>query len=451
MKKVVTNSLRTRLLVTLLLWVVIATGATLLVANAIFRQHVEDSYHEELEVHVRELAVLTLVNEKGELELDRPLSDPRYNLPLSGFYWQVTMEGRRPLRSGSMTRGELDEHIAHSPEVLHVLEKGPTGPAITYGLIGSGPDGEEIHYVIATDQRHLDSLIQSFTRDLTIALVLLALVLLLVGYAFLGIGLRPLQRLRGAIGLLRSGERKSIEGDFPVEIAPLVSDLNVYAQQNEAMIAKSRTSAGNLAHSLRTPLAVITDEAERLASESATRESAHLLLEQARTMEQQIEYQLARARASSGMARGEHRVIVPDVAQPILKAMQRLHPEKEFHLQIEGFDKMILPIDRIDYAELLAILLDNAGKWAKSKVTLIFKADTADSLTASIHDDGPGMTDDQIERATEPGIRFDASKPGSGLGLAIAKEIADSLGLALSFKSLSSGFVGKLRYAPRSE
>ena len=262
MKKVVTNSLRTRLLVTLLLWVVIATGATLLVANAIFRQHVEDSYHEELEVHVRELAVLTLVNEKGELELDRPLSDPRYNLPLSGFYWQVTMEGRRPLRSGSMTRGELDEHIAHSPEVLHVLEKGPTGPAITYGLIGSGPDGEEIHYVIATDQRHLDSLIQSFTRDLTIALVLLALVLLLVGYAFLGIGLRPLQRLRGAIGLLRSGERKSIEGDFPVEIAPLVSDLNVYAQQNEAMIAKSRTSAGNLAHSLRTPLAVITDEAE---------------------------------------------------------------------------------------------------------------------------------------------------------------------------------------------
>ena len=176
-----------------------------------------------------------------------------------------------------------------------------------------------------------------------------------------------------------------------------------------------------------------------------------MLLEQARTMEQQIEYQLARARASSGMARGEHRVIVPDVAQPILKAMQRLHPEKEFHLQIEGFDKMILPIDRIDYAELLAILLDNAGKWAKSKVTLIFKADTADSLTASIHDDGPGMTDDQIERATEPGIRFDASKPGSGLGLAIAKEIADSLGLALSFKSLSSGFVGKLRYAPRSE
>lgn len=444
-----TNSLRTRLIVTLLLWVVIATGATLLVANAIFRQHVEDTYHEELEVHVKELAALTRVNDRGELELDRPLSDPRYNVPLSGFYWQVTMDGRPPLRSGSMTRGALDEHIAHSPEVLHVLEEGPTGPAITYGLIGSGPDGQEIHYVIATDQRHLDRLIQSFTRDLTIGLTLLAVLLLLVGYALLGIGLRPLQRLRLAIARLRSGEQRSIEGDYPIEIAPLVSDLNAYARHNEAMLAKSRASAGNLAHSLRTPLAVITDEAERLATRPETEDSAALLLEQAQTMERQIEYQLARARASSGMARGEHRVSVPEVAEPILKAMRRLHPDKEFQLRVEGFDSMILPIDRIDYAELLAILLDNAGKWAKSKVTLVFKADSADGLTASIQDDGPGMTDEQIKRAVEPGIRFDKAKPGSGLGLAIAKEIAENIGLSLSFKTLLPGFVVNLRHSNR--
>lgn len=166
-------------------------------------------------------------------------------------------------------------------------------------------------------------------------------------------------------------------------------------------------------------------------------------------MEQQIEYQLARARASTGMARGEHRVSVPEVAEPILKAMRRLHPDKEFHLQVEGFDSLILPIDRIDYAELLAILLDKAGKWAESKVTLVFKADSADGLTASIQDDRPRMTDKQIERATEPGIRFDDAKPGSGLGLAIAKEIAENIGLSLSLKSLLSGFVVNVRHSHR--
>lgn len=449
MKRLLGNALRTRLLVTLLVWVVLATGATLGVADAIFRYHVENSFHEELEVHLRELASLVRIAPDGRLELDRPLSDPRYNIPLSGFYWQVTVDGRAPLRSGSMTRGTLDESAAHSPQVIHVLERGPTGPAITYGMVGKGPNGEEIHYVIATDQSQLDRLIDSFGRDLAIALALLALALLGVGLLLLNLGLRPLDRLREEVVRLRAGERRAIEGEYPAEIKPLVAELNEYARQNERMIERSRKTAANLAHSLRTPLAVITDEAERLAESGGARASGARLLEQIDAMQHQIDFQLARARASIQPAAAERRAIVPDVADPVLRAMRRLHPRIRFDLDASAVKRRALAVDRVDFSELLAILLDNAGKWASSRVRLVLRGDETGEVMVQIIDDGPGMDDEQIARAFEPGVRFDRDKPGAGLGLAIAREIASGAGLDLSLQRVKGGFLAQITFPAR--
>ena len=142
----------------------------------------------------------------------------------SGFYWQITTPGKRTLRSQSLTRGILDEQVAHSPEITHELENGPTGPAITYGFAKNGPNGEEIHFVIATDQSELDRLIDSFTRELTIWLAVLVMLLLATGMAIINFGLRPLDQLAAAIGRLRNGKSDSLEGNYPSEISPLVSD-----------------------------------------------------------------------------------------------------------------------------------------------------------------------------------------------------------------------------------
>jgi hypothetical protein len=145
--------------------------------------HVEAQYHEELEVHVKELAGLTVVDENGSPRLTRPLSDPRYAVPLSGFYWQVTRPGFGTLKSPSMTRGALDYDIAHSPDILHHVANGPTGKTIVYGLIRPTTSGAPTHFVIATDERHLDRIIAAFTQELTVWLALLALALLASGFA----------------------------------------------------------------------------------------------------------------------------------------------------------------------------------------------------------------------------------------------------------------------------
>ena len=438
--------MRIRFLLAVTLWVLAGVGAIWFSAVKIFRAHVEASYHEELEVHVRELGHLASYNKDGSITLTRPLSDPRYEEPLSGFYWQITSVGHPPLRSGSMTQGSLDEKIAHSQKILHTLKNGPTGPAITYGFTRLAPDGNEIHFVIATDQSELERLIRRFTRDLTLWLVALGSLLLATSIAIVNFGLHPLTRLSRAIGRLRRNEVQQLEGDYPLEIAPLASDLNAYIERNNGMVAKARVQAGNLAHSLRTPLAVIIDEAERMAATPGKESSAEVLLDQARTIELQIAYQLARARSFSGQPYTARRVVIPDVALPILRAMERLHPDKSFRLYADNCEAAELPIDAVDFAELLSILLDNAGKWATEKVSLTFSRTDSGQVSAQIVDDGPGIPEPMLEDAFKIGTRFDNTMPGSGLGLAIAKDLAENLGLDLELKNLDRGFQARVQF-----
>lgn len=445
MRLPVPGSLRLRFLLAVSLWVLLGIAAIWFSAVGIFSKHVELSYHEELEVHVRELGGLTEIASDGAIVLTRPLSDPRYAEPLSGFYWQVTADGRAPLRSQSMTRGSLDESIAHSPEILHRLDNGPTGPAITYGYTRKGPAGEEIHLVIATDQSELDRLIGSFTRDLTAWLAALAVLLLTTGFAIISFGLKPLDRLSLAFARLRHGEAKELEGQYPTEIAPLAADLNAYLHQNEAMVARSRVQAGNLAHSLRTPLAIITDEAERLATRDESRGAGLVLLDQASAMEQQIEYQLARARSGAGRKPSGRGVELPAVALPILRAMERLHPDKTFTLNNAAGKDISLPLDPVDYAEVLSILLDNAGKWARREVTLTFAYGPVGISTVTIADDGPGIPEGLIDRAFEVGARFDPDAAGSGLGLAIARDLCEAMDIELTLENGTNGLVATLR------
>lgn len=239
-----------------------------------------------------------------------------------------------------------------------------------------------------------------------------------------------------------------LEGRYPVEIAPLAADLNAYIRQNSDMIARARVQAGNLAHSLRTPLAIITDEAERLAERPDSAAAGQVLLDQAGAMEQQIEYQLARARSSAGQPASGRTTRLPDVALPILKAMERLHPGKHFRLAVGGCSGTALPVDPVDYAELLSILLDNAGKWASAEVVLAFTCAADGAITATISDDGPGIPAPELARVFDLGVRLDPAVPGSGLGLAIARDLAATLGLRLDLTNRAQGLMAEVRFTP---
>ncbi len=441
----ISGSLRLRFLIAVLVWVALGVGGIWFTSNRVFERHIEDMYHEELEVHVRELARLTELDEEGRPFLTRPLSDPRYEVPLSGFYWQVTVPRQPALLSQSMTRGTLDEQIAHSPDVAHTVEGGPTGPAITYGLLEYGPNGEPIHIVIATDERELLEDIAAFTNELMVWLAALAALLLATGIAVISFGLQPLRRLGRAITRLRSGEAEELQGRYPSEIAPLVTDLNEYVRQNTAIVRRARVQAGNLAHSLRTPLAILTDEAEQLAQDKNCAGASKVLLEQAEAMQQQIDYQLARARSAAGASVPGSRAMLPELAVPILNAMRRLHPDKDFTLEQEE-GPLVLGVDPVNLSELISILLDNAGKWARENVRMAVRSHSDGAVTILVEDDGPGMSTDQIASACDVGTRFDTEKSGSGLGLAMARDICEDLGADLTLGMGKAGLRVELRF-----
>ena len=425
------NSLRLRFMIAVLLWVALGITAILWSSVRLFTQHLEQNYHEELEVHVKELAQLAQFDVHGKVTLNRPLSDPRYAMPLSGFYWQIRVNANPPLKSASMTKGTLDDQIAHAPEILHKITDGPTGPTIAYGFTRELPGIGLVHYTIATDQRHLDRVIGGFTRELSLWLAILGLLLLASGVAVVAFGLKPLDRLGQGVARLRRGEIAALDGNYPNEIAPLVGDLNAYVDDNARHIERARVQAGNLAHSLRTPLAVIMDEAEQLQGAPATRSSGETLLTQSAAIGAQVDFHLARARliAQVGTASGQG-AMLPDVFEPILRAMRRLYPDQHFTLSSFPKEPMRLPVDPVQLSELLSNLIDNAAKWAEREVDITV-SQTAAHLMITIKDDGPGMTAAQVEQSFAIGTRFSTDKPGAGLGLAIAKELASAMDMTL--------------------
>jgi signal transduction histidine kinase len=432
------TSLRTRFLVAILLWVALGIGTIWFSSVRLFSSHVEEQYHEELEVHLKELAGLTLLDSAGKPYLARPLSDPRYAVPLSGFYWQISRPEFGTLKSPSMTQGMLDFDIAHSTDILHRVEDGPTGHAIVYGFVRAAPAGPPLHFVIATDERHLQRIIASFTRELTVWLGLLALSLLASGFAIITFGLRPFRTLAHGIRGLHAGQSDALAGRFPDEIQQVVTDLNAYAGRNAAIIQRARVQAGNLAHSLRTPLAVITDEAERMQDQNTPSPRALVFLDQAEQMQSHIDYHLARARSGGSRQAIGTRSRLRDIVPPLLSAMQRIHPDIAFTTLADLQSAPIIGCDPEDLSEILSNLLDNAGKWASGSVVLGWQATSSGSVI-EIADDGPGIAEPWLARAFEIGVSFGGKPEGAGLGLAISRDIARDYGGDLILRNRPEG------------
>ncbi len=432
------GSLRLRFIVAILVWIVAGLVVIGFSTSALFRRHVEYQFHDELTVHLVELADLTRLDAAGRPVLDRPLSDPRYGMPNSGYYWQVERDGFPPLQSGSVKRGALDTTLAHQPDIVHRLAPGPTGPTMTYGFARSATDGgSELHFLIATDEQILNDVIGAFDAELRRWLGLMALGLLGTGALVILYTLKPLDRLGQAIAAVRNGSARRMEEGWPAEITPLVADLNGLLDTNDAMVARARVEAGNLAHSLRTSLAILTDEAETLAR-GETGDSAATLLEQCRRIGRQLDWHLARARAS---VRQGARTPIPDAIAPIAAAMQRLHAGRTIQFAIDGSAPVALAIEPEDFAEILSNLVDNAGKWAGSRVGIDWRI-SGPHVLLSVTDDGPGIPEPMRAAVFQVGSRLDEQAPGSGLGLAIARDLARRYGGDVSLEGRSDGASG---------
>ena len=274
----------------------------------------------------------------------------------------------------------------------------------------------------------------------------MGLALLAATFLQVKVALRPLSMIEKGLSNIRNGDAVRLDGEYPAEIEPLQVELNALIESNEDIIERARTQVGNLAHALKTPLAVLTNEADQKDTPLAAKVS-----EQAALMGNQISHYLDRARmAARANTIGRVTPVLP-VVEGLQRALERIHLDKGVRIAVECDEKLTFRGEKQDLEELLGNLLDNASKWSEGDVQLqatLVDADRAHPgqwLKVTIEDDGPGVPEAQRAAMMKRGQRLDESKPGSGLGMSIVHDLVTSYrGELLLSQSVMGGLKAEL-------
>ena len=270
-------------------------------------------------------------------------------------------------------------------------------------------------------------------------LIAVAVGLLGVGLVLLRRGLSPFDQLRSRLAALRDGRERRIEGAYPAEVQPLVDDLNALLAHRDELVQRATAKAGDLAHGLKTPLAVLSQEAER-AQAQGHGEWAAAVSQQVQRMRRQVDYHLAHAAAAGGTAPGV-RCSVSVCVDGLTRTLQCLYAGRGLRIEAHVSSDHLVRGSREDLDEMLGNLLDNACKWARSRVSV--ESSRSDAIVVTVDDDGPGLSPTMREEVLKRGVRADESAPGYGLGLAIVRDLAELHGGSVSLDDSPS--LGGLR------
>lgn len=431
------GSLKRRLVAAACVWVVALTVAGGIALSAAFRSSVTRAFDESLADELRNLIAGVETATDGTWWLSRPPDDARYRSIFSGRYWQITNSTDREERSRSLWDSALPE-LPELPErrvgrIAAAFIDGPAKQPLRMAAQAvSLPHLEQpLDFRVAFSRSALDAEIARFDRLAFVALSLLAAGLVVAVWLQVGYGLRPLRRIANELHDVRTGSKDRLSDDHPSEIRPLVRELESVLSHNRRLIERARSSSADLAHALKTPLSVMA--AELHAPGKDWREVMARELDRTHGL---VNRHLSRT-AIAGAGRGRMTLLAPVIAD-ILQAMRRIHAERTIMFESAISDDVAFAGEREDLEEMLGNLIDNAGKWARSRVHVRARAEGG-VLSVEIADDGPGLPSAQRGDAVQRGRRFDEMTPGNGLGLAIVGDIAESYDGRLELETSSMG------------
>jgi signal transduction histidine kinase len=448
------NSLALRLFVSATAVTVLILLITGVVLSSLYRDGVERSFDRRLGVFLRTLVADVATPEEGD-KISQSLGEPLFELPLSGWYWQVTKLSA-PKPEVRASRSLYKTQLPHL-EDLNV----PIGPDGTRRRYVPGPEDQRLRLIertvdledeggrylvaVAGDALEIEDETQGFDRAIALTFGALAIVLLITTMFQVRFGLAPLKRISEGLAAIRSGKAERLQGSFPVEIAPLARETNALIDANREIVERARTHVGNLAHALKTPLSVILNEAAARSDDPL----AAKVREQADVMRDQVQRHLERARiAARATVVGTVTEVAP-VVTSLARSMEKIHRDRGIAIDIEAPRDTRFRGERQDLEEMVGNLVDNACKWAQSRVAVEVlpernTAKASAALRVVVDDDGPGLTAAQREQIAtiRRGQRLDETKPGSGLGLSIVVDLAALYGGALT---LGTAPIGGLR------
>jgi signal transduction histidine kinase len=447
------NSLATRLFLSASAWLVVILVITGFVLSSVYRDATERAFDRRLNLYLRTLIAEVATPDEPPDRQFQSLGEPLFELPLSGWYWQITrtdpekpdVRASRSLWDKKLPKLE-DRGIELSAAGIRLAYvDGPEGQSLRMveRPVDLGADGKFL-VSVAGDATEIFDETRNFDYYLGGTFAALGIVLLLTTIFQVRFGLAPLKRISEAIANIRSGRAERLEGKFPVEIDPLARETNALIDANREIVERARTHVGNLAHAIKTPLSVIVNEASAHGADPF----AYKVLEQVDVMRDQVAHHLERARIAARVSVVGTVTEVAPTIEALQRTMEKIHRDRAIVIEVKADPRAKFRGERQDLEEMAGNLVDNACKWASSRVFIEVLVERPHEpgdgpmLRIIVEDDGRGLSAEERAQVSRRGQKLDESKPGSGLGLSIVIDLAALYGGSLS---LGNAPIGGLR------
>ncbi len=427
-------------------WLVLALVTTGFLLTDLYSRALDTTLTQTLDFHVESLTG-ALLETRDPQDPDIALADPRFERPRSGWYW-IIRDGSGDLVNLSTSVVGIDlqavgaaaDALGRSTEVID--DPFGTQLRMVERVVTLGDDSYRI--TVAGNLTEILKLVGEFRGQTFIVLgavgVMLAIMSAIVGR----IAMRPISRLSAAVEAVREGDSAEVSGTYPTELAPLAEEVNELLRSNAQIIERARNQVGNLAHGLKTPLAVLRNEAQ--ASKGAL---AEVVSGETEKMSNMVSTYLERARLAARTSVVGKKADATMILLRLTRVMQKIHPDVTLAFQRPDASLPWFRGDEADLEEIAGNLMDNACKWSKGQVGIRVSSERGpkgNQLLIRIDDNGPGLTEDEAQKVLRRGVRLDEKTPGTGLGLDIVKELVDVYGGNLDLKrSQLGGLLVELR------
>lgn len=392
-----------------------------LVLDKGFHNNVERAQRENLRTQIYTLLATAELDENNQLYLPEDITEPRLNILESTLHARVMTEDKKPVwRSKSMLSKNIDfpENIVIGKLLFSEFKQNKNAyTLLNFATQWVSDDGEKTYiFQIAENQNVFDSQVNLFRKNLWGWLAGVSLILIVIQTFILRWGLKPLRHVAEELIKIEEGKTKKLSDTYPKEITPLTNNLNQLLESSQQQLIRYRDALGNMAHSLKTPIAVL----QGIINTTSGKEK-EIAIEQLATINNIVEYQLQRA-STVGHLQLSDAISLQSITKKIVNSLNKVYKEKNVNSHINIPEVLMIKIDQGDLYELLGNLLENAFKWCNTKVSISAKQ-LDEKIQITIEDDGSGIDKNEQDRILLRGQRADQSTPGHGLGLAMVSNI----------------------------
>ena len=438
----VRNTLAFRIIALSGVWILVALVVTGLMLVKSHRAHTAQHYDAHVSMHLEELTGASHFSEEGDFTLAFRPSDPRYRVRYSGWYWEVKQGHETLVSSLSLGHSSLDLKGVKPASHVRIHEiAGPQNEILRVHVIAMkvDPGRDPIVFLATAPSRSITEDVVEYSNDVLLGFIALGIGLLLTVVVQVRVALKPLKAISSSIADIRAGKVSELPADQLEDVQPLVDELNNLLDHNAELVKRARNQLGDLAHSVKNPLAVINNAVHEM--EAGQKE---LILQQTKDISRSVDHYLSRARTFGTQKVLGSRSSIRSATEDLVYVMQKIYKQRNLDFDLSGLRGCWFRGEGQDLEEMLGNLLDNACKWAKNGVRVSCGTENG-RLEIAVADDGPGIAKEDFDHVMRRGHKLDESKPGHGQGLGIVKDIAALYGGSLQLeRSHLGGLQAKL-------